>query len=58
VSTIFVTNALGFICAAAFINSVTIKFGRSKALLVSETFLLGSYITLVLKPPFPVVVAA
>ncbi|RDW64623.1 hypothetical protein BP6252_10274 [Coleophoma cylindrospora] len=58
VSTIFVANALGFIAAAFFINTITKRFGRGKALILSESLLVISYVTVVVKPPFPVVVVA
>jgi hypothetical protein len=55
VSTIFVAQAIGFICAAFFINSITNKFGRSKALMLASLLLVASYVTLVVEPLFPVV---
>lgn len=55
---IFVANALGFVGAAFFISFVTNKYGRSKALMLAETLLLGGYVTIVIGPPFPAVVFA
>jgi fucose permease len=58
VSIIFVAQAIGFICAAFFISSITNKFGRSNALILAALLLLGSYGTIIVKPPFPVVALA
>ncbi|KAH6680445.1 major facilitator superfamily domain-containing protein [Halenospora varia] len=55
VSTIFVCNALGFIAAAFFVSSLTQRFGRAKALILSETLLIIGYTIIACTPPFPVV---
>ncbi|KAH8668231.1 MFS efflux transporter [Tricladium varicosporioides] len=55
VSAIFVCNALGFIAAAFFVSSLTQRFGRAKALILSEALLIIGYIIIAITPPFPVV---
>ncbi|KAF2467667.1 MFS general substrate transporter [Lindgomyces ingoldianus] len=57
-SLIFVGNALGFILAAFFTNTVLGKLGRAKSLIVAEVIMLAAYIMLVTAPPYPVVVVA
>ncbi|RDW71797.1 hypothetical protein BP5796_07831 [Coleophoma crateriformis] len=56
VSTIFVATALGFIIAAFFISSLSLKVGRGKALLLAEVLLAIGYGILLTTPPFAVVV--
>ena len=56
VSLIFVTNALGFISAAPFIDTLGARLGRAKSLILAEFLMIISYIVIVCTPPFPVVV--
>ena len=58
VSLIFVTNAAGFLSAAPSTHFLERKLGRAKAYALAELILLAGYITLVCRPPFPVVVVA
>jgi fucose permease len=58
VSLVFVGNAVGFVTAAFFTDSILGKLGRAKTLVAAELVLLSAYIMLVVTPPYPVVVAA
>ncbi|KAL8745503.1 MAG: hypothetical protein Q9190_002355 [Brigantiaea leucoxantha] len=58
VSLIFVTNAIGFISAAPFVNMLQVRLGRAKLLVLAEAIVVAAYIMLVCTPPFPVVVLA
>jgi hypothetical protein len=53
-----VCNALGFIAAAFFISYLSTKFGRAKALVLSEALLILGYTSVALTPPFPAVAAS
>lgn len=55
-SLVFVGNAVGFITAAFFTNSILGKLGRAKTLIVAETIQLCAYVVLVCTPPYPLVV--
>ena len=57
-SLIFIANALGFILAAPLVQALQTRVGRSKAYLISTTFMAVAYIALVCNPPFPVVVVS
>jgi len=56
VSLLFVAIALGFISAAFFINALTVRFGRAKALMVGEFVMMIGYGLIVCAQPFPVTV--
>ncbi|KAI4214970.1 MAG: hypothetical protein LQ351_002686 [Letrouitia transgressa] len=58
VSLIFVTNAIGFISAAPFVQALQARLGRAKMLVLAESIVGCAYIMLVCSPPFPVVVLA
>jgi len=58
VSIIFVCNALGFVAAAFFINTLSNKIGRAKTLLIGQILLMLGYTCIVITPPFPVVAAS
>jgi hypothetical protein len=55
-SLVFVGNAIGFITAAFFTNTILGKLGRAKTLILAELIQLSAYIALVCSPPYPVVV--
>lgn len=55
-SLIFVGQALGFITAAFFNNTILSKIGRAKMLMAAELVLLSAYVILVCTPPYPAVV--
>ncbi|RFU32088.1 hypothetical protein B7463_g4277, partial [Scytalidium lignicola] len=56
VSLIFITNAIGFISAALFIDVIRFRLGRARALLLAHSLILCGYIPIVFAPPFPVIV--
>ncbi|KAF2102959.1 MFS general substrate transporter [Rhizodiscina lignyota] len=56
VSTIFVSQAVGFITSAFFVDTLISRFGRAKTLIISELTLILAYVLLVCTPPFGVVV--
>jgi len=56
VSLLFVAIALGFISAAFFINTLTVRFGRAKALMLGEFIKMVGYGLIVCAQPFPVTV--
>jgi MFS family permease len=58
VSMVFVGNAIGFVTAAFFTDTILGKLGRAKTLIAAELVLLGAYIMLVATPPYAVVVIA
>ncbi|KAF2083595.1 MFS general substrate transporter [Saccharata proteae CBS 121410] len=58
VSTIFVTNAAGFIAAAFACDAIETRLGRAKTLMLSEAIMMVGYIILACTPPFGAVVAA
>ena len=55
-SLIFVGNALGFITAALFIDSIRESLGRGKALAVAQLLMTLGYLPMVTAAPFPVLV--
>ena len=55
-SLVFVGNAVGFISAAFFTDTILGKIGRAKALVAAETTQLSACIILVCTPPYPLVV--
>lgn len=57
-SLVFVGNAIGFISAAFFTNSILGKFGRAKTLIFAELIQLSAYIILVCTPPYPLVIVS
>ncbi|MCJ1409241.1 hypothetical protein MMC19_003319 [Ptychographa xylographoides] len=58
VSLIFVANAVGFIAAAFYSNTLLARFGRARVLVFAESLLVIGYTMIVCSPPFPVVVIA
>ena len=56
VSLIFVANAIGYIGAAPFTNTLQARFGRAKVLVFAAALVIIGYIMVVARPPFPVVV--
>jgi len=58
VSLVFVGNAIGFVTAAFFTDTILGKLGRAKTLIAAELVLLSAYIMIVATPPFAVVVIA
>lgn len=57
-SLVFVGNAIGFITAAFFTNTILSKLGRAKTLIVAEIIQLSAYIIMVCTPPYPLVVVS
>ncbi|KAI4686891.1 uncharacterized protein J4E84_005262 [Alternaria hordeiaustralica] len=57
-SLVFVSNAIGFISAAFFTNTILGKFGRAKTLIIAELIQLSAYVILVCTPPYPLVVVS
>ena len=55
-SIIFVSQALGFAGAAFVVNSLALRVGRAKTLVVAEALIIAGYVCLVTTPPFPVVI--
>jgi MFS family permease len=58
VSIIFICNALGFIAAAFFINTLSTKIGRAKTIVIGQVLLMLGYACIVITPPFPAVAAS
>ena len=58
VSLLFVANAVGFISAAPFTDWVQAKLGRAGILGLSQALVAAAYVLVVIRPPFPVVVAS
>jgi fucose permease len=56
VSLIFVSQAIGFIAAAFFTETMKGRIGQAKSLIFSELLMVVSFVGLVCAPPFPVVV--
>jgi MFS family permease len=57
-SLVFVGNAIGFILAAPFTDTILSKFGRAKTLVTGDVIQLCAYIILVCTPPYPLVVVS
>ena len=55
-SLVFVGNAVGFIIAAFFTDTILSKIGRAKTLVLGDMLQLCAYIILVCTPPYPLVV--
>lgn len=55
-SLVFVGNAIGFITAAFFTDTILSKIGRAKTLIASVVLQLCAYVILVCTPPYPLVV--
>ncbi len=53
---IFVGNALGFIMAALFLDSIRERLGRGKALALAQLLMTLGYIPMVTAAPFPALV--
>ena len=58
ISLIFVTNALGFVSAAPFTDTIQAKLGRAKHLVLSQILMVAAYTMLVCPSPFAVVVVS
>lgn len=58
VALIFVSQAVGFILAAFFMDALQTKPGRAKSLMFAEALMLTGYTMIVCTPPFVVVVVA
>ncbi|PSS10775.1 hypothetical protein M430DRAFT_107964 [Amorphotheca resinae ATCC 22711] len=58
VSLIFVTNAIGFILAAFFVDALRGRFGRAKTLMFAQTMMICGYIPVICTPPYPVVIVS
>ena len=58
VSLIFVGNAIGFITAAVFLDSLRERLGRAKTLAFAQLLMLAGYIPVVCTAPFPVIVVS
>jgi len=58
VSLIFVTNAIGFILAAFFVDALRARWGRGRTLVIAQSLMTCGYIPIVCTPPFPVVVVS
>ncbi|KAK8090723.1 MFS efflux transporter [Apiospora phragmitis] len=56
VSLIFIGNALGFIMAAPFIDTIRARLGRAKTLALSQALMACGYIPMVCTAPFPLIV--
>ncbi|KAG0652901.1 hypothetical protein D0Z07_0436 [Hyphodiscus hymeniophilus] len=57
-SLIFVTNAVGFISAAVFVDALRAQIGRAKTLLFSTSLQIIGLVMIVCTPPFPVIVVS
>lgn len=58
VSLIFVGNAIGFITGAGLIDTLRERFGRGRAIALSQFFMMIGYTIIVCNLPFPAVVVA
>ncbi|KAL2070734.1 hypothetical protein VTL71DRAFT_13760 [Oculimacula yallundae] len=58
VSLIFVTNAIGFISAAFFVDAIRARLGRARTLILAQSLIACGYIPIVCTPPWPVVIAS
>jgi hypothetical protein len=58
VSLIFVTNAVGFISAAFFVDALRGRLGRARTLMIAQLLMSIGYILIVCTPPFPLVVVS
>ncbi|CZS88682.1 hypothetical protein WAI453_010663 [Rhynchosporium graminicola] len=58
VSFIFVTNAIGFISAAFFVDAIRARLGRARTLIIGNSLITLGYIPLVCTPPWPVVIVS
>lgn len=56
VSTIFISNAVGFILAAFFVHALDSRFGRARTLMFCEACVIAGYVMMTIPPPFPVFV--
>jgi fucose permease len=57
VSLIFITNAIGFLCAALVVSLMETKFGRSKTYMTAEAARIVAFAIIASTPPFGAVVA-
>lgn len=58
VSSIFITNAVGFISAAFFVEMCLGRFGRAKSLAIAEALMIAGYILMVCNLPFGIIIAS
>lgn len=58
VSLIFVGNAIGFITGAGLIDTLRERFGRGRAIALSQFFMMIGYTIIVCNLPFPAIVVA
>ena len=58
VSLIFVGQALGFLIGTPITHPLDVRLGRGRTLTLAEGLLMGAFVILVCKPPFPLVVLA
>lgn len=58
VSLIFVTNAVGFILAAFFVDALRARLGRARTLMVAQALMTCGYIPIVCTAPFPAIIAS
>lgn len=56
VSLIFITNAVGFILAAPLVQAIEHRYGRARAYMFTGSLNAAAYVTIIWRPPFPVVV--
>lgn len=58
VSLIFITNAVGFVVAAACTDAMEARLGRSRTYALSLAIMAASQVAIICRPPYPVVVAS
>lgn len=58
VSLIFISNAIGFIAAAPFVEILDRRLGRARVLMLCEVTCILSYVVMAVAPPFPIFVIA
>ncbi|EKD21720.1 MFS efflux transporter [Drepanopeziza brunnea f. sp. 'multigermtubi' MB_m1] len=56
VSLIFVTNAIGFMSAAFFVDAIRARLGRAKTLMIAQSLMTCGYMPIVCTPPWLVVI--
>ncbi|KAI0439519.1 MFS general substrate transporter [Xylaria telfairii] len=56
ISLIFVSNALGFIAAAPFVDAIRLRLGRAKAGCLANILMAVGFVPLILAAPFPAIV--
>lgn len=58
VSLIFITNAVGFITSAFFVDAIRARLGRAQTMMLSNALIIVGFVAIICTPPFPVVVAS